>query len=137
MDKNHLVVDEEVSDIVKEIFRLALSGKSLVQISRILTEKQILTPGSYKAMKGDTRFERYLKDGKTSFSWCYQTVRAILKDRVYVGDMVNRRYEISNYKTKGRLSIPAEKPMVRMEISSALQKEQEKQSLQRHMNMIA
>ena len=34
MDKNHLIVDEEVSDVVKEIFRLALSGKSLVQISR-------------------------------------------------------------------------------------------------------
>ena len=112
MDTNHLVVDEEVSDIVKEIFRLALSGKSLVQISRILTENQILTPGSYKAMKGDTRFERYLKNGKTSFSWCYQTVRAILKDRVYVGDMVNHRYEISNYKTKERVSIPAEKHIV-------------------------
>lgn len=69
-----------MSDVVKEIFRLALNGKSLVQISRILTENQILTPGSYKAIKGDTRFERYLKDGKTSFSWCYQTVRAILKD---------------------------------------------------------
>ena len=112
MDKNHLIVDEEVSDIIKEIFRLALSGKSLVQISRILTENQILTPGSYKAMKGDTRFERYLKDGKSSFSWCYQTVRAILKDRVYVGDMVNHRYEISNYKTKERVSIPAEKHIV-------------------------
>ena len=111
-DKNHLVVDEEVSDVVKEIFRLALSGKSLVQISRILTENQILTPGSYKAMKGDTRFERYLKDGKISFRWCYQTVRAILKDRVYVGDMVNHRYEISNYKTKERVSIPAEKHIV-------------------------
>ena len=72
MDKNHLIVDEEVSGVVKEIFGLALSGKSLVQISRILTENQILTPGSYKAMKGDTRFERYLKDGKVSFRWCYQ-----------------------------------------------------------------
>ena len=111
-DKNHLVVDEEASDVVKEIFRLALSGKSLVQISRILTENQILTPGSYKAIKGDTRFERYLKDGKYSFSWCYQTVSAILKDRVYVGDIVNHRYEISNYKTKERISIPAEKHIV-------------------------
>ncbi len=93
-------MDEEVSDVVEEIFSLALAGKSLVQISRILTEREILTPGSYKALQGDTRFERYLKDGNTSFSWCYQTVGAILKDRVYTGDMVNHRYEISNYKTK-------------------------------------
>lgn len=27
LDKNHLVVDEEVADVVKEIFRLALAGK--------------------------------------------------------------------------------------------------------------
>lgn len=74
MDKNHLVVDEEVSDVVKEIFRLALSGKSLVQISRILMENQILTPGSYKAMKGDTRFERYLRDND-SVSLCWKSRR--------------------------------------------------------------
>lgn len=112
LDKNHLVVDEEVADVVKGIFRLALAGKSLIQISRILTEQQILTPGSYKAKNGDTRFERYMKDKVSLFGWCYQTIRAILRDRVYVGDMVNHKHEVSNYKTKKRIPIPAEKQIV-------------------------
>ena len=112
LDKNHLVPDEEVAHVVKEIFRLALAGKSLLQISRILTKQQILTPGAYKATKGDTRFERYMKDKVSLFGWCYQTIRAILRDRVYVGDMVNHKYEIANYKTKKRIPIPAEKQIV-------------------------
>lgn len=112
MDKNHLVIDEEVADVVKEIFRLALGGKSLIQISRILTERQILTPGSYKAKNGDTRFERYMKDKVSRFGWCYQTIRAILRDRVYVGDMVNHKHEVSNYKTKKRIRIPTEKQII-------------------------
>lgn len=86
--------------MVKEIFRLALAGHSLIQISRILTERQIITPGVYKAQNGDTRFSRY-QEGKASlFGWCYQTVRAILRDQVYTGDMVNHKVEVINYKTK-------------------------------------
>ena len=70
LDKNHLVPDEEVAHVVKEIFRLALAGKSLLQISRILTKQQILTPGADKLTKDDTRFERYMKNKDSFFGWC-------------------------------------------------------------------
>lgn len=99
-NRNRLIVDEEAAEVVKEIFRLALAGHSLIQVSRILTEKQFVTPGTYKARNGDTRFSRYQEGKDSSFSWCYQTVRAILRDQVYTGDMVNHKYEVINYKTK-------------------------------------
>lgn len=111
-NRNHLIVDKEAAKVVKEIFRLALAGHSLIQISRILTERKIITPGIYKAQNGDTRFSRY-QEGKASlFGWCYQTVRAILRDQVYTGDMVNHKVEVINYKTKECVRVPKEQYIV-------------------------
>ena len=94
LNRNSLIVDEEAAEVVKEIFRLALAGHSLSQISRILSQREIITPGVYKAQNGDTRFSRYLEGKDSFFGWCYQTVRAILRDQVYTGDMVNHKVEV-------------------------------------------
>ena len=110
-DRNHLVVDEEAAEVVREIFTLALEGHSLTQISRMLTDRQIITPGRYKTQNGDMRFLRYQESGSSS-GWCYQTVRAILRDQVYTGDMVNHKCEVLNYKTKERGNVPKEKQII-------------------------
>lgn len=111
-NRNRLIVDEEAAKVVKEIFRLTIAGYSLMQISRILTERQIITPGVYKAQNGDTRFLRYQEGKDSLFGWCYQTVRAILRDQVYTGDTVNHKYEIINYKTKECARVPKEQHIV-------------------------
>ena len=111
-DRNHLIVDPEAAAVVKEIYRLALAGSSLKQISGILTQRRILKPGVYKAQNGDSRFLRYCKTNEDSYAWCYQTVRAILHDRVYTGAIVNHRTEITNYKTKETVRIPKEEHIV-------------------------
>lgn len=107
-NRNHLIIDDEAADVVKKIFRLALDGNSLSQISKILTQQHIVTPGAYKAQNGDMRFARYEKtDG-----WCYQTVGAILRDQVYAGDIVNHKHEIINYKTKECVRVPKEERII-------------------------
>ncbi len=111
-DRNHLIIDEQPAAVVKEMFRLAIAGNTLSQISRILTERKIITPSAYKAQNGDTRFSRYHENGQSPFGWCYQTVRAILKDQVYTGDMVNHKFEIVNYKTKERAAVPEEERII-------------------------
>ena len=73
-DKNHLIVDEEAAEVVREIFNLALEGNGMVRIANILTERKVLTPGFYKAEQGDMRFLRY-QDRTSPFGWCYQTIR--------------------------------------------------------------
>lgn len=95
-NRNRLTVDEAPAEVVKEIFRLTIAGNTLSQISRILTEQEIITPSAYKAQNGDTRFYRYHENGQSPFGWCYQTVRAILKDQVYTGDMVNHKFEMDS-----------------------------------------
>lgn len=111
-NRNHLVIDPEAAEVVKEIYRLTLSGNSPNQICRILSKQRILRPGAYKAHNGDTRFLRYCKSEEDSFRWCWQTVSAILHDRVYTGDMVNHKTEITNYKTREAVRLPKEKHIV-------------------------
>ena len=113
-NKNQLMIDTEPAQIVREMFRLALAGNSTGQITKILSERKIITPSMYKANNGDTRFDRYnvQKSETELYQWCNGTVQAILKNRVYVGDMVNHKYEIVNYKTKERVPIPKEQRIV-------------------------
>ncbi len=111
---NHLVIDEDASKIVKEIFRLALLGKGAVGITKELTEKRVITPAAYKAKNGDTKFARYytLRGENWEYNWCIATVAHIMKDMVYVGDMENRKYEIQNYKTKKVIKVPKDKHII-------------------------
>ncbi len=113
-NRNQLIVDEEPAAIVKEMFRLAITGHSIMQISRVLTERKIIIPSAYKAQNGDTRFSRYNKsiNPDSIYEWCYETVKAILKDQVNIGDMVNHKFEIVSYKTKERLTVPKDQRIV-------------------------
>ena len=107
LDNNHLIIDEEVSSNVKLIYKLALEGHGCPKIARILTERGIVTPGYYKSLKGDTRFNRFKKDG-----WTYVTVRKILSDIVYLGHIESSRYEVINYKTKKRVKVPQDRHII-------------------------
>ena len=110
-NKNRLVVDPEPASIVKRIFDLACSGNSYSEISRILEREKIVSPSAYKVMTGDTRFLK-LTSMERLYKWSYQTVRTIVCNPVYVGDMVNHKYETVNYKTKERVRVPKENQIV-------------------------
>lgn len=111
-DKRHLIIDEEAAEIVRKIYKLALEGNSYLGISRKLTELKIITPGAYKFKNGDTKFIRYLSSNNSLYDWSYQTVRTILLDSVYKGNMVNHKTEIINYKTKQSILIPREEYII-------------------------
>ena len=103
-NRNLLIIDEPAAEIVRRIFALSLSGYSEKKIAEILTAEGVVTPGVYKYQQGDTRFARYLKDGKSR--WCYETVQTILKDQVYVGDMVNHKERLQTTKPSNELCYP-------------------------------
>ena len=113
-NRNQLIVDEEPAAVVREIFRLAVAGNGPVRIAKILTERKILIPSAYKAQNGDTRFNRFCDSDNPDrpFRWCYETVKGILTDRAYAGDMENHKIEIVNYKTKEQKRIPKDQRIV-------------------------
>jgi len=63
---------------------------------QIMDSRQILSPSAYKAKNGDTRFDWYHK-GKDvhPYKWNISMVQKIMKDRVYVGDTVGCKSEIT------------------------------------------
>ncbi len=96
-DKNHLVPDPEEDWIVKKIFDLALQGKTTFQIRTILTEEQVPTRAILKGSR-DRRISRATssKDG----IWGTKTIKCILQNQLYTGDMVQNRRSKVSYKIK-------------------------------------
>ena len=108
---NHLIIDPPASDTVKIIFDMAENEMTYDQIVRALESQKVMNPSTYKAIHGDTRFLRYTVC-KSEFAWCRETVRDILTNRVYIGDMVGHKYEVENYKSKRRIRIPPEDQII-------------------------
>jgi DNA invertase Pin-like site-specific DNA recombinase len=113
-NKNKLIIDGEAAEVVKEIFRFALEGKGRYAIANSLTEQNVLIPSALKTAQGLKGFAHYRKGGNEVFDtvWKYSTVGCILSDQVYVGDMVNRKYEVINYKTKKLVRVPQDKHII-------------------------
>lgn len=110
-NRSQLIIDPEAAEIVKLVFDLVEVGNNFSEVSRILERSKILTPATYKVLKGDTRFLNSTSE-ETKYKWSYQTVRTIVKNPVYVGDMVNHKVETVNYKTKERVCVPIEERIV-------------------------
>ncbi len=88
-NRHMLVISEEEAQVVREIFDLSAKGSTSSQIARCFNEKQIKTPIQFKIEKGRT--SRVPKGRE--FAWDNTMVCAILRNRVYTGDMVYGRYE--------------------------------------------
>ncbi len=108
---NHLVIDDCVAEVVKEIFSLFLSGNNYSEIARILSRNKIISPCVYKTKNGDTTFIRFVNPS-SMYNWTDRTIKWILTNQMYVGDMVNMKGETINYKTKKRVSLPKDKQII-------------------------
>lgn len=86
--KNKLEVDENKAQIVKIIFKLFLDGYSCKEISYMLNQKAILSPGNV--------------------NWNALAVRRILTNKVYTGDSIQGKTERVSYKSKKARKLPQE-----------------------------
>lgn len=104
-DKNTLLVDQEAAAIVKNIYEWFLSGMSKNAIVRTLNERGILCPSEYKKSKG---LHYHNPNGTAAPLWSTKTVNDILKNRLYVGDMVQGRQRVKSYKIHKQEQVPEE-----------------------------
>ncbi len=79
-----LLVNDDTAPVVRQIFEWAADGIPIMQIVRMLNEKDILTPGYYLASIGIINNQHL----KGSGHWQTWTVNKILADEVYLGKMV-------------------------------------------------
>ena len=87
-DKNHLVINKEEYVIVKEIFSLFLKGYSINKISDYLYDNKITTPKEFRL--GSNVIKR----------WSTTTIKTILTNELYTGDLVQNRRSRINYKIR-------------------------------------
>ena len=93
-NKNHLVINKEQASIVKRIFDLSLSGLSFYKIALILTNEKVKTPASYYDFEWKNNY-------KYNYGvWNAKTIRDILTNRMYTGDLVQNKRNKINYKVK-------------------------------------
>ena len=92
-NKNHLLVNEEEAWIVKKIFELALKGTTRNQIINILFNEKIPTPAMIRKINRDWK---YADIGY----WNSTTIKSILTNDLYTGDMVQNRRSRISYKIR-------------------------------------
>lgn len=93
-DKNHLVINEEQVQVVKRIFDMCLEGLTFFKIAKQLTLEGVKTPAQYYSFEWKNNYN--LKYGE----WHSKTIRDILTNQMYIGDMVQNRRSKVNYKVK-------------------------------------
>lgn len=95
-DRHRLIIDEEVVDIVKSMFTMTLEGKSPSYIADYLTDRKIPIPVVYKK---DPRGLKII-DNEGRGIWRRQTVKDILQSKMYIGHMVQNKFNKISYNSK-------------------------------------
>ena len=99
-NKNHLIVNEEQSGVVRLIFDLALKGNTYHFIAQELTKRKIKTPASYYNYVWNTKSINGNTLSQEKGIWFDTTVKSILQNQIYVGDTVQGKTKKINYKLK-------------------------------------
>ncbi len=107
-NKNKIIIDENVSDNVRLIFNLYISGKSKSQIAKILNDKKIITPLKYK--KENTNYAN--PNSNATYTWNATVINKILRDRIYIGDLVQLKYTKVNYKIQKVIKRPEDQNVI-------------------------
>lgn len=104
--KGHLIPDPEAAEVVHYIFELFVSGMGKMAIARKLNAEAIPNPTEYKRLHG-IRWRRN-SDTPRSGMWQYFSISDILRNEVYIGNLVQGKYESVSYKTHQNKPRPKE-----------------------------
>lgn len=99
-NKNRVLVDNNVSDVVIKIFQMYKLGKTKKQICDYLNNNNITTPLKYKE-----ETTNYKNPNKKFYIWSSAMITKILRDRIYVGDLVQHKQTKVNYKIKKTVKV--------------------------------
>lgn len=111
-NKNKLVIDAYAAGIVKEIYRMKLSGMSQTAIANALNKQGVLSPMEYKHSLG-IRIQDNFKTHEQA-EWSAMSVKRILENEVYTGTLVQGKRTTPNHKVKKLMKKP-ETDWVRIE----------------------
>lgn len=97
-DKGHLIPNPDTAPIVKDIFKCFSSGMTIAEIVTLLNERGIPTPSAYKKINLNS-------DDRRLTEWSSSSIKKILTNRMYTGDMVQNTQTKVNYKSKKKMNL--------------------------------
>ena len=97
-DKEHLIPNPETAPVVKNIFKWRADGIGPTEIANRLNKAKVQTPSGYKK----TNYSSRLIDRD---NWNISTVKKILCNRIYTGDLVQHTQTKVNYKSKKKITL--------------------------------
>lgn len=104
-DYHKLVIDDEAAEVVRTIFKWFIEGKSVIGITKNLNALGIPNPSEYKRQKG---FNYKHTNKNNDGLWCDSTVRRMLRNQMYIGNMVQGKNTNLSYKIKKCRAKPKE-----------------------------
>ena len=113
VEKNKVIINKEEAEIVRYIFSLAVLSKSSTQIARQLCREGVPTVMQIR------RPDKYAGDGKVH-TWSAQSVRNILNNRFYLGEMTYGKRTSKSVGSKKMVMLPKEEWKVIMNHHEAL-----------------
>ena len=138
-DKTAYVVDEEAAAVVRQIFEWKLREVSVYTIVERLKTGGIESPERHKRRAGARNGGNIQGEG-----WCPSTIRGILQNRAYIGEMICGKSETALYKgLKKRLTekdnwivvSDAHPPIVSVSDFEAVERQMQKDSTHRETAM--
>ena len=106
-DITKLVIDEEAAEIVKYIFNEYVNGNGLAYIAHRLNERKIPCPSVYKQQSCNYHCKTI------SGLWGHNTIKKILTNKVYTGDLIQRQGEMVSYKVKKYRLLPKSEHLIK------------------------
>lgn len=95
--KNHLIPDEYSSQIIKEIFDMYVNkGMSTIKIADELNRREIEPPAVY--LKIPTYMKKQSVNPNGKYVWLRAQIGKILKNEVYLGSVVGRKFQKVSHK---------------------------------------
>lgn len=97
-DKGHLIIDSNTAPYVKQMFEWRANDIGISEIATRLTKLGAPTPSAYKNLPISFRVKE--KD-----IWTIHSVKKILQNRMYTGDMVQHTQTNISYKSKKKVTL--------------------------------
>ena len=111
-NKHILEIDEEASFIVKKIFEWKVyEGMGNIKICQKLNDMGIINPAGYKEKVLKLNYKTF---NKSDYLWTPSTVRNILRNDVYIGNMTQGKRKVKSYKIH-KIENVDEKEWIRVE----------------------
>jgi len=111
-DRHKLVIDPEAASIVRMIYDWYTDGASAGGIVKRLNAMRIPTPSDYKTEKGCRGFQSRSPGGAGTGAWSAASVGAMLRDEVYIGNLVQGKCKSVSYRSKKMVPVEKDKWIV-------------------------